>query len=74
MWLDRSRLPADITMGVVARIDEGRLRHPVFGNRKRWVTQTARPAGWWSHTVQTGTPRMQAEVERVLRDVRRDLE
>lgn len=74
VWLDRSRLPAGVTMGVVARIDEGRLRHPVFGNRKRWATQTARPTGWWSRTVQNGTPRMRAEVERVLGDVRRDLQ
>ncbi|MEV4033394.1 hypothetical protein [Streptomyces umbrinus] len=74
VWLDRSRLPAGVTMGVVARIDEGRLRHPVFNNRKRWVTQNARPIGWWSRTVQTGTPRMRAEVERVLGDVRRDLQ
>lgn len=74
VWLDRSRLPADITMGVVARINEGRLRHPVFGNDKRWVTQWARPSGWWTKTVAAGTPRMRAEVERILGDVRRDLQ
>jgi hypothetical protein len=74
VWLDHSRLPADITAGVAARIDEGRLRHPVFGNKKRWTNQWARPAGWWSKTVRDGTPRMRAEVERVLGDVRRDLQ
>ncbi|MFD5251335.1 hypothetical protein ACFWM5_00630 [Streptomyces bobili] len=74
VWLDHSRLPADITAGVAARIDEGRLRHPVFGNKKRWANQWARPTGWWSKTVAAGTPRMRAEVERVLGDVRRDLQ
>lgn len=74
VWLDSSRLPAGVTMGVAARIDEGRLRHPTFGNRKRWVNQWARPTGWWSRTVQAGMPRMQAEVERILDDVRRDLQ
>jgi hypothetical protein len=55
-------------------IENGRVRHPVFGNRRRWATQTARPAGWWSSTVRAGTPRMRAEIERVLGDVRRDLQ
>ncbi|MEU3346419.1 hypothetical protein ABZ723_15815 [Streptomyces sp. NPDC006700] len=50
------------------------MRHPVFGNRRRWATQWARPTGWWSRTVRAGEPRMRAEVERVLGDVRRDLQ
>ncbi|MGW0599963.1 hypothetical protein ACWD11_22805 [Streptomyces sp. NPDC002776] len=74
VWLDHSRLPDDITAGVAARIDEGRLRHPVFGNNKRWTNQWARPTGWWSKTVDAGVPRMRAEVERILDDVRRDLQ
>ncbi|MBZ6250392.1 hypothetical protein KVH27_18650 [Streptomyces olivaceus] len=73
IWIDKGRLPADLK-NMPWVIDSGRVRHPVFGNRKRWATQWARPPGWWSKTVQTGTPRMRAEVERVLRDVRRDLE
>jgi hypothetical protein len=74
VWLDLARLPDDITRGVPARINEGRLRHPVFGNKKRWTNQWARPSGWWSRPVQAGIPRMRAEVERVLADVRRDLQ
>ncbi|WP_426568088.1 hypothetical protein [Streptomyces canus] len=73
VWMDRSRLPADLRR-MPRVIDDGRIRHPVFGNRKRWATQWARPAGWWSRTVRAGYPRMRAEVERVLGDVRRDLE
>jgi hypothetical protein len=73
VWVDRSRLPADLR-NMPWVIDEGRVRHPVFGNRRRWATQWARPAGWWSRTVRAGTPRMRAEVERVLGDVRRDLQ
>ncbi|MFI6337842.1 hypothetical protein [Streptomyces sp. NPDC050535] len=74
VWLDSSRLPAGVTMGVPSRINEGRLRHPVFGNTKRWTNQWARPTGWWSGPVAAGTPRMRAEIERVLGDVRRDLQ
>jgi hypothetical protein len=73
IWIDKGRLPTDLR-NMPWVIDEGRVRHPVFGNRKKWATQWARPTGWWSKTVQAGTPRMRAEVERVLRDVRRDLE
>ncbi|MDK0520391.1 hypothetical protein [Streptomyces sp. ML-6] len=73
VWMDRTRLPADLR-NMPWVIENGRVRHPVFGNRRRWATQWARPTGWWSRTVQAGTPRMRAEIERVLRDVRRDLE
>lgn len=73
VWLDRSQLPADLRKMPYV-IEDGRIRHPVFGNRRRWATQWARPAGWWSRTVRAGLPRMQAEVQRILTDVRRDLE
>ncbi|MEU5111715.1 hypothetical protein AB0G64_09465 [Streptomyces longwoodensis] len=73
VWLDRSRLPADLR-NMPWVIENGRVRHPVFGNRRRWATQWARPTGWWSRTVQAGMPKMRAEVERVLGDVRRDLQ
>lgn len=69
VWVDRSAVPPDITMGVLARLNEGRLRHPVFGNRRRWVTQTATPL-WWDRPVRQHTPRMEREVARVLNDVR----
>lgn len=73
IWIDKGRLPEDLR-NMPWVIDEGRVRHPVFGNRKRWATQWARPAGWWTKTVTNGTPRMWAEVNRVLADVRRDLQ
>jgi hypothetical protein len=53
-------------------INEGRIRHPVYGNRRRWATQWASPL-WWDTTVRRHTPRMRAEVERVLGDVRRTI-
>ncbi|MFB7597261.1 hypothetical protein [Streptomyces sp. NPDC056160] len=73
VWVDRGRLPEDLR-NMPWVIENGRVRHPVFGNRRRWATQWARPTGWWSRTVQAGTPRMRAEVERILGDVRRDLQ
>ncbi|WP_031039908.1 hypothetical protein [Streptomyces sp. NRRL F-5650] len=72
VWIDKSQLEPKAG-NVPWQIQDGRLRHPVFGNRKRWSSQYARPSGWWSKTVAAGTPRMQAEVQRILGDVRRDL-
>jgi hypothetical protein len=73
VWMDRSRLEPK-ARNVPWLVEDGRLRHPVFGNRKRWTNQWARPTGWWSKTVRAGLPRMRAEVERIVADVRRDLE
>ncbi|MEV6803137.1 hypothetical protein [Streptomyces sp. NPDC051132] len=72
VWLDRSLLPPDIPPGLVNRLNEGRVRHPVFGNRRRWAQQNATPL-WWDKTVRQHTPRMEREVARVLDDVRRKL-
>jgi hypothetical protein len=73
LWIDRSRLPQDITNGLIKQLDDGRVRHPVFNNRSRWVQQNA-PAGWWTKTVRQHTPRIEREVARVLDDVRRRIE
>lgn len=73
VWVDKGRLPPDIPMGVVNRLNEGRLRHPVFGNKSRWSQQNANP-GWWDKTIRQHTPRMEREVARVIDDVRRRLE
>lgn len=73
VWMDKGRLPGDLK-NMPWVIENGRIRHPVFGNRRRWATQWARPSGWWSRTVRAGTPRMTAEVARVVDDVRRSLE
>ncbi|WP_327329837.1 hypothetical protein OG279_09660 [Streptomyces sp. NBC_01201] len=73
VWLDKGLLPPDIPPGVVNRLNEGRLRHPVFGNKRRWAQQNTTPL-WWDKTVRKHTPRMQSEVARVLDDVRRRIE
>lgn len=71
VWIDRASLPADLR-NMPTVINSGRIRHPVFGNRKRWVEQSAPPL-WWDKTVRKHTPRMTAEVARVLNDVRDSL-
>lgn len=45
-------------------------RHPVFGNREKWVTQTfSRAGGWFDKTAQANTPAAKARVTYVLREV-----
>ncbi|MFE1272065.1 hypothetical protein [Streptomyces sp. NPDC058758] len=73
VWIDRSQLPSDLKfMPEAMNKPNGRIRHPVFGNKKRWVNQWTTPM-WWDKVVARHTPRMRAEVERVLGDVRRTI-
>lgn len=73
VFLDKGLLPPDIPVGAVTQLNDGRLRHPVFGNRRRWANQYT-DAYWWDKKVRTHTPRMQAEVARVIDDVRRQIQ
>ncbi|MFF5421799.1 hypothetical protein [Streptomyces misionensis] len=73
VWIDKSALPSDLKfMPEAMNKTDGRLRHKVFGNKKRWVNKHLPPM-WWDKVVARHTPRMRAEVERVLGDVRRTI-
>ena len=53
-----------------SQTDKGFVRHPVFGSRKKWVTQQIPAAkGWWSQTLADGgsdvQPELMAAMERV---------
>ncbi|MEU7293330.1 hypothetical protein AB0A76_09020 [Streptomyces exfoliatus] len=73
VWVDRWSLPSDLQkMPAVMNSANGRIRHPVFGNKRRWANQWTTPL-WWDKTVRQHTPRMTAEVARVLDDVRRQI-
>lgn len=73
VWIDRASLPLDLRkMPSAMNSANGRIRHPVFGNKKRWANQWTTPL-WWEKTVRTHTPRMQREVARVVDDVKNDL-
>ncbi|MFE7444561.1 hypothetical protein ACFU7X_29400 [Streptomyces chartreusis] len=72
VWVDKGRLPPDLK-NMPKVINDGRIRHPVYGNRRKWVTQWAQPP-WWDSTVRRHLPRMEREVARIVDDVRRRLE
>jgi hypothetical protein len=74
IWVDRSLLPADLQKMPRALNDpRGRIRHPVFGNRRRWANQWVTPPLWWAATVNRHRDRMRNEVQQITDDVRRDL-
>lgn len=73
VWLDKSLLPPDLKdIGNTLNSANGRIRHPVFGNKKRWANNWTTPL-WWEKTVERHTPHMKREVARVMDDIRRDL-
>ena len=53
-----------------AETDQGYVRHPVYGNRKRWTRQAIpNAAGWWSETLKDAAPEVTAELVGVMEAV-----
>lgn len=54
--------------------NRGVVRHPVFGNRDRWVPQRV-PSGWFDDTMRASAPavrkQVKAALERTLADIAR---
>ena len=49
----------------LGQLDRGLNRHPVFGNRKVWVTQRVTP-GWWTRPTDAALPVAQREVMQAM--------
>lgn len=57
------------------RLNQGRLRHPVFGNRGVWVNQTAGvEAGFLDEAFENDKPEITRGITRVLEDIARRIE
>lgn len=57
------------------RLNEGRLRHPVFGNRGVWVDQTAGVnPGFLDDSFEKQKPEIARGIQRVLDDIARKVE
>lgn len=61
-------MPAD-QRKLPAHLNTGRWRHPVFGNRSSWVTQTAAAAGWFDRSTVTHGPRIRDGARDVLDNI-----
>jgi hypothetical protein len=73
VWFDKDLVPPDLrNMASAMNSANGRIRHPVFGNRKRWANQWTTPM-WWDKTVASHRERMTREVARVVEDVRNQI-
>ena len=61
-----------IASGAVRGANAGTVRHPVFGNRKAFVSQTV-PGGWFDKTLEGSAPEVRTEIEAVLVRVERQI-
>jgi hypothetical protein len=53
-------------------LDRGRLRHPLFGNRRRWYEQRI-DAGWFTKAMEDLAPQIRRELLKAIDDVRAKL-
>lgn len=72
------RNPAIFLLGTagnrdVSSLNRGRLRHPLYGNRRRWYNTAIKP-GFWTVTLEAGAPRVRVELEQALRNVAAKIE
>jgi hypothetical protein len=54
-------------------MDKGKVRHPVYGNRKVWVDQDIQ-AGWFSKPLNEAMPAVQADVLMAMNIIGRRIE
>lgn len=64
------RRPGGVRLATISRdslrqLDRGHLRHPVFGNRQKWVPQRV-PEGWWTKPVEAAKPGIQRRLAEAL--------
>jgi hypothetical protein len=59
--VDSARL-GNAARNLPKNIDEGKWRHPVYGNRDVWVTQTGKP-GWFTATAQRHGPAVHQQIQ-----------
>jgi hypothetical protein len=57
----------------LSRLDDGSVRHPVYGNRRNWVTQTIKP-GWFTKPLTLDAPKQKVEFDKAVDAVAAKLE
>lgn len=60
-----SRMPRD-QRELPRHMNVGQWRHPVFGNRDVWVSQTATPAGWFDRPMALLGPKVRRDAAQVV--------
>lgn len=64
----RNPAVAVVAKGTAASSDRGFVKHPVFGNKGNWVTQTVE-GGWFSDTLRDGAPLVRKELIEAIETV-----
>jgi hypothetical protein len=54
-------------------IDGGTVRHPVFGNRNIWRSQSVTP-GWFTRPLESHAPRFRGALSAVMDDIAKKIE
>lgn len=54
----------------IKEMDEGRVRHPVFGNRSAWAVQSVRP-GWWTKPTEQVGPDVRRALQEAMEAIAR---
>lgn len=61
-------------MSQLAMMDKGHVRHPVWGNRKRWVNQPIPEAeGWFTKPMEGGAKDVRREIVKTLDQIAKKL-
>lgn len=59
---------------LIKATNKGQVRHPVFGNRTNWTSQTFTPSGWFDRPAQEMGEEAIRKIEHAARNALRDLE
>lgn len=62
-----SKMPAGMSR-LPKKMNRGKWVHPVLGNRNVWVGQRVNPPGWFDQTNRRMFPKIQSQVEAVVRE------
>ena len=72
--------PTEVKLSITARsnvdirlLNDGTVRHPLFGNRQHWYNQTVKP-GWFTRPLAGIGPRVSEELNQTLETVARRIE
>jgi hypothetical protein len=57
----------------LTKLNQGVLRHPLYGNRRHWYNQPVRP-GFWDTELQQGAPKVRTELVEAIQTVARKIE
>lgn len=52
-----------------AQTDRGHVKHPVYGNKRVWVTQQVDGAGWFTDTMKSAAPTVRKELVQAIDNV-----